>query len=140
MKADPDVQTPAQYIAGLPEERRTAVVAIDKAIRKAAPTLEPHVSSGMLGYGRYHYKYASGREGDAAVVGLASQKNHLSMYMCVTENGKHLPEANATRLGKVSVGKGCIRFKKLEDLDLPVAMELVKQAEQMLKDGLEFTC
>lgn len=88
----------------------------------------------MLGYGTYRYKYASGREGDAAVVALASQKNHISLYLgCATDEEGYLAERNKDRLGKVSVGRSCIRFKKIEDLDLNVAMELVKQAARQAK-------
>ena len=114
MKPPDRVRTPTQYIASLPEERRAAIRRLHAAIRKAAPDLEPHISFGMLGYGRYHYKYASGLEGEAAVVSLASQKNHISLYMCATENGEYLAKKNKARLGKVSVGNSCIRFKKLE--------------------------
>lgn len=132
MKAAGSVKTPAQYIASLPADRRETVRALDQAIRKAVPDLKPNLSSGMLGYGRYHYKYASGREGDASMVALASQKNHISLYLCATENGEYIAEKNAERLGKVSVGKSCIRFKKLEDLNFKVAMELVKKTARLM--------
>jgi hypothetical protein len=88
----------------------------------------------MLGYGTYHHKYASGREGEAAVVGLASQKNHISLYLgCAIDDEGYLAEKNADRLGNVSVGRSCVRFKKLEDLNLKVAMELVKEAARQAK-------
>lgn len=131
MQAPASVKTPEQYIASLPTERRARVQSVHDGIRKAAPDLKPFIYCGMLGYGPYRYKYASGREGDGAVVALASQKNHLSLYICGTENGEYLAEKNKERLGRVSVGKSCIRFKKLEDLDLKVALELVKKAARL---------
>jgi len=141
MKAAEEIKTPAQYIASLPADRRAAVQSLHEAITKAAPDLEPHVGGGMLGYGHYHYKYASGREGDSAVVSLASQKNHISLYMCAAEDGEYLAEKNKERLGKVSVGKSCIRFKKLEDLDVKVAMELVQRSAKLMKSGVvQTTC
>lgn len=134
MKAAASISTPEQYLASLPLPRRVALTAIHKAIRSAAPALKPSIQSGMLGYGTYHYKYASGREGDAAVVGLASQKNHISLYLgCSTDGEGYLAEKNRDRLGKVFVGRSCIRFKKLEDLNLKVAMELVKEAARQTK-------
>jgi Domain of unknown function (DU1801) len=134
MKASPSISTPEQYLASLPEPRRTALTVIHKAIRSAAPGLKPSIQSGMLGYGSYHYKYASGREGEAAVVGLASQKNHISLYLgCAGDEEGYLAETNKDRLGRVSVGRSCVRFKKLEDLNLKVAMELVKQAANQAK-------
>ncbi|MEO5720830.1 MAG: DUF1801 domain-containing protein [Chthoniobacterales bacterium] len=131
MKTPAKVKTPRQYIASLPAEKRTTVQALHDAIQQAAPALAPHLYAGMLGYGSYHYIYASGREGDCAVVALASQKNYFSLYMCAVENGEYLVEKNKARLGKVSVGKSCIRFKKLEDLELEVALELVKKASRL---------
>lgn len=128
MKAAADVTTPAEYIASLPDDRRADVQALDRLIRKAAPKLKPHVRSGMLGYGPYRYKYASGREGESAVIGLASQKNHISLYFCTMEDGEYLAEKNKDKLGKVSVGRSCVRFKKLADLDLKGATELIAQA------------
>lgn len=134
MQAPKSIKTPEQYLASLPAPRKAALTAIHKAIRAAAPELKPSIQSGMLGYGTYHYKYASGREGDAAVVGLASQKNHLSLYLgCATDGEDYLAERNKNRLGNVSVGRSCIRFKKLEDLNLKVAMELVKEAARQAK-------
>ena len=134
MKRNPEVGTPEQYIASLPAERRAAVHALHEAIRSTVPKLEPHISAGMLGYGKYRYKYASGREGEASVVSLASQKNHISLYLCATENGEYLAEKNKEWLGNVSVGRSCIRFKKLEDLNLKAAMELVKKAPVLMKE------
>ena len=62
-------------------------------------------------------------------MGLASQKQYVSLYLCATVDGGYLAEENADRLGaKVSVGKSCIRFKRLSDIDLEVVAELVRTA------------
>lgn len=127
-RAPTDPTTPEAYIASLPPDRQAAVQALHDAIREAAPNLDPHLRHGFLGYGTYHYKYASGREGDWFVVGLASQKHYLSLYLCASEPGGYLAERNKDRLGKVSVGRSCIRFKRLEDLNLAVARELIARA------------
>lgn len=128
MQAPSHIKTPAQYLANLPEPRRTDLNALHRAITQAVPKLKPVVVSGMLGYGPYHYRYESGREGDSAVIGLASQKQYISLYLMAVEDGVYLAEANKANLGKVSVGKCCIRFRRLEDLNLKVAMRLVKRA------------
>ena len=127
-RAPADPPAVAEYLAALPEERRGAVSRVHEVIRRAAPELEPALWGKMLGYGKYHYRYATGREGDFYVVGLANQKQYVSLYLCATVDGAYLAESNAGRLGKVSVGKSCIRFKKLEDLDLDVVAELVRAA------------
>lgn len=129
MKGSDDITTPTQYLASLPPDRKKALTTLHRAIRKAAPDLKPLIIHGMLGYGKYHYKYASGREGDSAMVGLASQKQHISLYLMACDDTGYLAEQNKTRLGKVSVGKSCIRFKKLEDLNLEVALELIRKSK-----------
>lgn len=129
MQATPDIKTPTAYLNSLPPDRKKALTILHRAIRKAAPDLKPLIINGMLGYGKYHYKYASGREGDSAMVGLASQKQHISLYLMACDDTGYLAEQNKDRLGKVSVGKSCIRFKKLEDPNLDVALELIKKSE-----------
>ena len=121
-------KTVPKYFAELSEPRKSEVKKIHAVIRKAVPKLKPFMIYGMVGYGKFHYKYAGGREGDWCVIGLASQKNHISVYVCATRNGKYLPESNRKKLGKVSVGKSCIRFKKAEDLDLKVLSRLCREA------------
>lgn len=136
MKAPDSITTPAQYLASLPDERRADGAALHKAIVKAVPKLKPCIVYGMLGYGKFHYKYESGREGDTAVIALASQKAHFSLYVMADElGGKSLVERNSARLGKVTVGKSCIRFKKLEHLELPVVLELVKEAARYREEN-----
>jgi len=132
MPAAATIKTPAQYLASLPADRREALSAIHRAITKAVPRLKPFIVYGMIGYGPYHYKYASGREGDGSIVALASQKQYISLYIAGTENDECIAEKNQHLLGKVSVGKVCVRFKKLEDLNLKEALKLIKRASQLL--------
>lgn len=135
MQAPSHIKTPTQYLASLPEPRRADLTALHRAITRAVPKLKPVVVHGMLGYGPYHYRYESGREGDSAVVALASQKQYISLYLMAIEDGVYLAEANRARLGKVSVGKCCIRFKRLADLELPTAMRLVRRAAKLKPPG-----
>lgn len=122
-------------------ERETELREVDQVIQAAAPGLERVLAGGMggnpmIGYGMFHYKYASGREGDWPVVALANQKNYMSVYICaVTDDGAYIAEANADRLGKVSVGRSCIRFKKLEDLNLEVLTELLSELQARVSRG-----
>ena len=129
--------TPAAYLAALPEPRRTELKALHAAIRKAAPRLKPHLGYGgtILGYWHYHYKYASGREGDCGIVGISSRAQYISLYVAGSRNGRTIAEAAKAKLGKVSVGKVCIRFKKLADLNLPAALELVREASALIDNG-----
>ena len=121
-----------EFLAALPADRRATVTALHKAIRKAVPKLAPFVTAGMgtpiIGYGKYHYKSASGREGDWFLIGLAPGKTYYSLHICAGDKDGYLVERNAAKLGKVKTGRSCINFKKLEELKLDVAMGLVKQA------------
>ena len=133
MKAPAGIQTVTQYLAGLPAERRATLRTLHRAIRKAAPTLKPGVDYGMIGYGIQKYRYASGRAGTWPVVALASQKHHFSLYLCVCDGEGYLPELHKTRLGNVSVGRSCIRFRKLENLNLKVALSLVRRSVKLVR-------
>ncbi|WP_438482530.1 DUF1801 domain-containing protein [Oleiharenicola lentus] len=127
-KAAPSV---TEFLASLPDDRRATVTAIHKAIRKAVPKLAPYVTGGMgtpvIGYGKYQYRSASGREGEWFTVGLAVGKSGYALHICVGGEGGYLVEKNAKNLGKVKTGRSCINFKKLEDLNLDAAMALVKE-------------
>ena len=128
------IPTVAEFIAALSAERRDTMTTLHQAIRKAVPKHVPFVTSGMgtplIGYGKYRYKSASGREGDWFLIGLAAGKNYYSLHICVGGKGGYLVEQNAAKLGQVKTGRSCINFKKLADLKLDAAMSLVKQAEK----------
>ena len=82
----------------------------------------------MLGYGRYHYRYASGREGDWMLIGLASRKQYISLYVTAVVDDRYLAESYAERLPKASVGKSCIRVRRADDLDPEVVRALLVEA------------
>jgi len=129
--------TPAAYFAAWPAPRRTELKALHAAIRKAAPRLTPHLaySGTMVGYGPYRYKYASGREGECPIVALSSRAQYISLSITGCRGGLTIVEAAKAKLGKVSVGKACIRFKTLADLNLPAALALIREASALLDNG-----
>jgi Domain of unknown function (DU1801) len=91
----------------------------------------------MMGYGPFHYRYASGRQGDTAHIALASTKAGFSLYVLVTIDGKYLAETQGPTIGKVSVGKSCIRFKKCSDIDDKKLIALLKLAAKHPPTGAE---
>jgi hypothetical protein len=122
-----------EFLVALPDDRRDTMTTLHKAIRKAVPKLAPAIMSGMgpspiIGYGKYRYKSASGREGDWFLIGLVAGKKDYSLHICVGDKDGYLVERNAAKLGKVKTGRSCINFKQLEDLKLDAVMGLVKQA------------
>src|SRR5262245_48838498 len=126
-----------EYLAAA-GDRAGDLKTLDKIIRKAVPNLEPYFvatdTMTGLGYGKMQYRYASGREGQWPMIGLANQKNYMSLYVCVVRDGKYLPELYGKRLGKASCGKSCIRFKRLEDLDLDGVAALLREASDLARD------
>jgi hypothetical protein len=133
MKGQLDVRTPAEYVAAVDDKRRPDIAALDALIRTHAPELEPVVMGGMLGYGPFHYRYASGREGDACKLSIASNASYISLYCFAADDDGYVAERYADRLGKASIGKSCVRFKKLADLDETALVALI---EQTAKAGL----
>jgi uncharacterized protein YdhG (YjbR/CyaY superfamily) len=131
MQGKSDASTHDEYIQRLAEPRRGEVRALHELIRRAAPQLEPTMEFGMLGYGKYHYRYPTGREGDWMLVGVASNKNYISLYVTAEgPDGGYLAEAYKERLPKASIGKSCIRFKRLGDVDREALERLLREAAQ----------
>ncbi len=133
MKGNTNATTPAQYIAELVEPRKSHIKQLHALIRKTAPSLKPYIQSGMLAYGPMHYVYESGREGDWFFIGLASQKNYISLYFSCTKEGKYLAEQYTKKLPKANIGKSCVRFKNVEDVDLRILAEMISKTEQFAK-------
>ena len=77
----------------------------------------------IIGFGSYHYKYASGHEGDMCVVGFSPRKQNISLYLCgALEQQKGLLE----KLGKHKTGKSCLYIKKLSDIDSEILRKIIK--------------
>ena len=75
----------------------------------------------IVGFGSYHYKYESGREGDAPLVGLSPRATSIVLYLCGTKDKPELLK----KLGKHKLSGGCVHVQKLEDLDTPTLLKLV---------------
>jgi hypothetical protein len=82
----------------------------------------------MLGYGTFPYLNNKKEKLEWPVIALANQKNYISLYVCALDKGQYIAEKHKKELGKVSVGKSCIRFKKLEDVNLPVLKKVLQLA------------
>lgn len=118
-----------EYIANVPEDRRETITFLHKFIQQAAPKLKPHYAANMLGYGSMTYLDAKKQPVDWPIIALANQKNYISIYVCVVTGTEYAAEKFAADLGKVSVGKSCIRIKKLEDVNLPALKRVIKLGE-----------
>ncbi|GAA4307644.1 hypothetical protein GCM10023149_01240 [Mucilaginibacter gynuensis] len=84
----------------------------------------------IIGFGSYHYKYASGHEGDAPLTGFAPRKPSISLYMMVGFEGK---DELLARFGKYKAAKGCIYIKKLDDVDTEVFKDIISASVKAVK-------
>lgn len=93
---------------------------------------EPYMfGSSIVGFGSYHYKYNSGHEGDAPLIGFSPRKAAISLYAFTgLDEHKHLLD----KLGKYSMGKACIYIKKLEDIDEQILVKVMKQTISYLEN------
>ena len=85
--------------------------------------------SAIVGFGSYHYKYESGREGDAPLVALSPRASSIVLYLCDAKNQPELLK----KLGKHKLSGGCLHFKKLEDIDPKVVLKLTDHSIKELK-------
>ena len=90
----------------------------------------------VVGFGTYHYKYKTGREGDMPLVGFSPRKQSLSVYiMPGFEEYKDL----LGKLGKHKTGKACLYINKLADVDISILKKIIKKSvEALLKDGYRY--
>ena len=119
-----------EYFDMLPEERREPLEFLHKFIQETVPSLKPNFLYNMPGYGSFKYKNYKKDILKWPIIALASQKNYISVYVCAVKDGEYIAEKYKNELGKVSIGKSCIRFKKLEDLNLETFKEVIKLAEK----------
>lgn len=117
------------YIESIDDKtRKDQIMVLDELIKKTVPQLKPHFAYNMLGYGTFKYVNYKKETIDWPTIAMASQKNYISIYVCSLANGKYLAETYKEKLGKVSVGKSCIRFKKVDDINLDILKEILIKA------------
>ncbi|MDF1810006.1 MAG: DUF1801 domain-containing protein [Phycisphaerales bacterium] len=118
------------YIKSLSKERQIdcqTLYDIMKAITKDDGAMW---GAEIAGFGSYHYKYASGREGDWFLTGFSSRKQAISVYMVAEfDERNELLE----KLGKHKIGKSCLYIKSLEDIHIPTLKKLIRLSAKSLK-------
>ncbi len=119
------------FLDAVPNERKRndsyAIVKMMKEITGEEPKMW---GTSIVGFGRYHYKYASGREGDMPLVGFSPRKQNLTLYvMPAIDDYDKLRE----KLGKHKVGKVCLYINKLDDVNQEVLREIVSRSVDFMK-------
>ena len=119
------------FLKSVPDEKKRqdsfAILDLMKQVTGEDPEMW---GESIIGFGSYHYKYDSGREGDWFVTGFSPRKQSLTLYiMAGFDNYDQL----LGKLGKHSTGKSCLYVKKIEDVDMDVLKELVRQSVEHMK-------
>lgn len=117
-----------EYLESIPSDRQKIINFLHQFIQDSSPDLTPHFAYNMLGYGSFPYRNFKKELINWPIVALANQKNYVSIYVCALENGKYLAEKYKRKLGKVTVGKSCIRFTKIEDINLDTLKLVIQKA------------
>ena len=124
-KTKPTTIAPQEFIAAVPDPRRRADAdALVRIFRRATGEKAVMWGPSIVGFGTYHYRYESGREGDMCLTGFSPRSAALVLYAL---SGAKEEKALLARLGKFKLGKGCLYLKRLEDVDAKVLEELVRR-------------
>lgn len=111
------------YLDAVPSARRRDDARVVAAMMKAATNSPARMwGPSIVGFGSYHYTYASGREGDSPLVGFSPRKDALTLYIL---GGFKTYEALLEKLGKHKRGAACLYIKSLDDVDLKVLKKLI---------------
>lgn len=132
LKTKPTKESVNEFIGKVADEkRRTDCRAIIKLMTEATGAKPEMWGPSIVGFGRYHYKYESGREADWMITGFSPRKSDLTLYLM--GGFDRVPDL-MKRLGKHKTGKGCLYLKNLDEVDLDVLRELVDQSVARLSD------
>ena len=127
-KSENDVSTFMESIES-PSQRKDAATLIE-LMEKLTGHPATLWRSSIVGFGTYHYKYESGREGDWFLTGFSPRKNSLSIYILA---GFDQFDTLMDRLGKYKTGKGCLYVKNLQEINLEVLTTLINESVQFIK-------
>lgn len=130
-KTKPTAQSVTSFLDDIADETRRAECYALLGMMKRVTRNDPKIwGTGLVGFGNYHYKYASGHEGDCFIAGFAPRKTALTLY--ITAGVERFPKLLA-KLGKHKAGKGCLYFKKLDDVNLSVLEDLLTKSVEWTK-------
>lgn len=130
-KTKPTNESVKDFLNRIPEaERREDCIAVAKMMEEITGEKPKMWGPSIVGFGSYHYKYASGREGDWLVTGFSPRKKDLTLYIMM---GFQRHAELMEKLGKYSVAKSCLYIKRLSDIHQPTLKKLIKASVKDLK-------
>ena len=121
-----------EFLARVPDERRREearqLCVMMQEITSEPPTMW---GSSIIGFGTYHYRYASGHAGDSALASFSPRRQHLAIYLVGEFENRH--HSVLARLGPYKAGKGCLYIKRLGDVDHDALRELIDRSVRVRK-------
>ena len=130
-KTTPNDQNVEHFLNAIADERKRKDSFTILELMKQVTGMEPRMwGSSIVGFGSYHYKYESGREGDTILAGFSPRKQNLTLY---NMGGFEQYDDLLKKLGKYTLGKGCLYIKRLEDIDLPTLKSLIEESVKHVK-------
>jgi uncharacterized protein YdhG (YjbR/CyaY superfamily) len=114
--------TISEYLEELPPDRRAALNELRALIHRVAPKTVEAMKYGLPSFGE--------------LCALASQRNYMALYVCETD----IVKAHLAQLGKVDCGKGCIRFKRIADLNLDIVETILREILKLRQQGIGPSC
>lgn len=132
-KTKPTKQSVKEFLESVSDsqKRKDSFTILD--MMKKITKLEPVMwGPSMVGFGSYHYKYASGHEGDTFLIGFSPRKSSLVLYMHPAI--RYFPDL-VKNLGKIKLSGSCLHIKKIEDIDITGLKNLVTKCYQHMKDN-----
>ena len=131
-KTTPNDLDVEQFLNSVADEQKRQDSFTLLELMKQVTGIEPRMwGSSIVGFGSYHYRYASGREGDSILAGFSPRKQNLTLYHM---SGFEQCDDLLKHLGKHSTGKGCLYIKRLADVDLPTLKRLIEESVKHVKE------
>jgi len=130
MFAKNDANSVEEYLLMVPGDRKKDIDFLHAFIQKAVPKLKTYFASNMIGYGSFYYLDSKKQKRDWPIIALANQKNYITIYVCTVIADKAAAEKYKKDLGKLTKGLSCIRFKKIEEINLETLKTVLKLAEK----------
>ncbi|MDX2444330.1 MAG: DUF1801 domain-containing protein [Bacteroidales bacterium] len=132
LKTKPTDQKAKEFLNTLENEQKRKDAFKLLNIMKEVTGEEPLMwGPSIIGFGSYHYKYASGREADWMLTGFSPRKNNLTVYIM---QGFDKYDQYLAKIGKHKTGKSCLYLKSLDDLDLDVLKSLISESVEYMKN------
>lgn len=130
-KTKPNKASVKSFLDAIDDPRKKAdVKKLAAMMRRATGKRAKMWGSSIVGYGQYHYKYASGHEGDWALTGFSPRKQNLVVY--IMPGFEQFPTL-MKRLGKFKTGKSCLYLNKLDDVDHAVLEKLIGESVKVMR-------